>query len=94
VVVINGCAAEDSVRQTGSSTVPLLVETISPRPRTDVDRRRLRHLLDRLLGLRIDMTQRYQTAARDARPYAGLGYVHLLLDGLSQAGALDSSPAA
>jgi hypothetical protein len=40
------------------------------------------------------MTQRYQTAARDARPYAGLVYVHVLLDGLSQAGALDSSPAA
>ena len=67
VVVINGHAAQLSVRQAGSSTVPLLVVTITPRPRPDVDKARLRRLLDRLLGLRIDMTRWYQTAARDAR---------------------------
>jgi DNA-3-methyladenine glycosylase II len=67
VIAINGHAAEVSVRQAGSSTVPLLVVTITPGPRSDADRRRLRRLLDRLLGLRIDMTNWYQTAARDAR---------------------------
>lgn len=66
VVVIDGHAAELSVRQTGSPTVPLLVVTITPRPRT-VDARHLRRLLDRLLGLRIDLTHWYQTAARDSR---------------------------
>jgi DNA-3-methyladenine glycosylase II len=67
VVVIDGHAAELSVRQTGSPTVPLLVVAITPRPRTDADRRYLRRLLDRLLGLRIDLTDWYQTAARDPR---------------------------
>jgi DNA-3-methyladenine glycosylase II len=67
VVVIEGHAAEVTVRQAGSSTAPLLVVTITPRPRLDVDKERLRRLLDRLLGLRIDLTHWYHTAARDAR---------------------------
>ena len=35
-----------------------------------------------------------QRAVKRWRPYAGLVYFHLLLDGLSQAGALDSTPSA
>ena len=31
-------------------------------------------------------------AVKRWRPYAGLVYFHLLLDGLSQAGTLDSTP--
>jgi DNA-3-methyladenine glycosylase II len=67
VFVIDGYVSELSVRQACSSTAPLLVVTITPGPRSDADRRRLRRLLDRLLGLRIDMTNWYHTAARDAR---------------------------
>jgi DNA-3-methyladenine glycosylase II len=44
-----------------------LVVTVSPRPRTDADKQRLRRLLDRLLGLRIDLTDWYQTADSDSR---------------------------
>src|SRR5450759_5141103 len=67
VVVTNGSPTELSVRQTGAPTAPRLVVTVTPRPRTDADRRRLRRLLDRLLGLRIDLTHWYQIAAGDAR---------------------------
>ena len=67
VVVMNGRPAELAVRQTSAPTAPRLVVTVTPRPRTDADRRRLRRLLDRLLGLRIDLTHWYQTAAGDAR---------------------------
>ena len=35
-----------------------------------------------------------QRTVKRWRPYAGLVYFHLLLDGLSQAGALDSTPGA
>ena len=67
VVVLSGRPTELSVRQTGLPTAPRLVVTASPRPRTDADKQRLRRLLDRLLGLRIDLTDWYQTAAGDAR---------------------------
>jgi DNA-3-methyladenine glycosylase II len=67
VVVMSGRPTELSVRQTGTSTAPRLIVTVMPRPRTDADHQHLRRLLDRLLGLRIDLTEWYQTAAGDAR---------------------------
>ena len=67
VVVVNGRPAELSVRQTGAPTAPRLVVTVTLRPRTAADKQRLRQLLDRLLGLRIDLTHWYQVAAGNAR---------------------------
>jgi DNA-3-methyladenine glycosylase II len=67
VVVVSGRPTELSVRQTGAATAPRLVVTVNPRPQTDGDRQCLRRLLDRLLGLRIDLTDWYRTAAGDAR---------------------------
>jgi len=67
VVVLSGQPVELSVRQTGTPAAPRLVVTVIPRPRTDADRQHLRRLLDRLLGLRIDLTDWYQTADRDPR---------------------------
>jgi DNA-3-methyladenine glycosylase II len=67
VVLITGRPSELSVRQTGTATAPRLVVTVIPQPRTDVDKQRLRRLLDRLLGLRIDLSDWYQTADGDPR---------------------------
>jgi DNA-3-methyladenine glycosylase II len=67
VVVMNGCPTELVVRQSGAPAAPRLVVTAIPAPRTDADRQRLRRLLDRLLGLRIDLADWYRTAAGDRR---------------------------
>ena len=64
---MTGRPSELSVRQTGTATAPRLVVTVVPRPRTDVDKQRLRQLLERLLGLRIDLSDWYQTAGGDPR---------------------------
>jgi DNA-3-methyladenine glycosylase II len=70
VVVVSGRPTDLSVRQTGTATAPRLIVTVNPRPQTDGDTQRLRRLLDRLLGLRIDLAEWYRTAAGDPR----LGY--------------------
>ena len=67
VVVVNGRAMEIAVRQTGAPTAPRLDVTVTPAPRSEADKRQLRRLLDRLLGLRIDLSAWYRTANRDPR---------------------------
>ncbi len=67
VVVVGGHPTELSVRQTGTPAAPRLLVTAIPPPRTDADERSLRRLLDRLLGLRIDLTDWYRTADGDPR---------------------------
>ena len=42
VVVMNGRSAELSIRQMGATTASRLIVTMTPRPRTDADKRRLR----------------------------------------------------
>jgi DNA-3-methyladenine glycosylase II len=67
VVVLGGRATALSVRQTGSSDAPRLIVTTTPSPRTPADRRRLRSLIDRLLGTDIDLDGWYRIARQDRR---------------------------
>ena len=67
VIVIGGRPTELAVRQAVSSTPPKLIVTATPPPRTPLERRRVRAIVDRLLGLRIDLTDWYHMAAGDAR---------------------------
>ena len=67
VLVVNGRAMEVGVPQAGAPTAPRLDVTVTPAPRGESDKRQLRRLLDRLLGLRIDLSAWYQTANRDPR---------------------------
>ena len=67
VIVMEGRPTELAVRQTGSSAAPRLIVTATPPPRTLLERRHARSVLDQLLGLRIDLTDWYHMAAGDAR---------------------------
>ncbi|MCC7240902.1 MAG: DNA-3-methyladenine glycosylase 2 family protein [Acidobacteria bacterium] len=67
VIVMAGRPTELAVRQAGSPAAPSLTVTATPRPRTVLERRRIRLILDRLLGLRVDLTDWYRLATYDAR---------------------------
>jgi len=67
VIVLGGRPTELAVRQAGSSVTPTLHVTTTPPPRTLPEKRRVRSVVDRLLGLRIDLTDWYHMAAGDAR---------------------------
>ena len=51
----------------GPPTAPRLDVTVTPAPRNETAKGELRRLLDRLLGLRIDLSPWYHTASRDPR---------------------------
>jgi DNA-3-methyladenine glycosylase II len=72
VIRISGRPSEVAVRQAGSAAEPRLIVKTTPAPRSSSDRRRIRTVLDRLLGLRIDLAGWYRMTARDAclRPLA------------------------
>ena len=67
VIAIDGRPIDLAVRQRGPATSPRLIVTADPPPRTLLERRRIRLVVDRLLGLRIDLTGWYGMAARHAR---------------------------
>ena len=67
VIVIGGRPTELAVRQAGSSAAPRLIVTATPPPRTLLEKRHVRSVVDRLLGLRIDLNDWYHMAAGDAR---------------------------
>ena len=67
IVTIGGRATELAVQQSGSPAAPRLVVTATPSLRTLADRRHVRSIVDRLLGLRIDLTEWYRLAHRDRR---------------------------
>jgi len=67
VVVVGERPTELAVRQAGSSVAPTLIVTSTPSLRTLMERRRVRALIERLLGLRIDLGDWYHMAASDAR---------------------------
>jgi DNA-3-methyladenine glycosylase II len=67
VVAVGERPTELAVRQTGSSVAPTLIVTTTPPLRTPLESRRVRVLVDRLLGLRIDLGDWYHMATRDAR---------------------------
>src|SRR4026209_1850349 len=67
VVVVGRRPTELTVRQAGSFAAPRLSVTATPPPRTPLARRAVRATFDRLLGLRIDLTDWYRMAANDVR---------------------------
>jgi DNA-3-methyladenine glycosylase II len=67
VIVVETRPTELAVRQAGSAAAPTLIVTATPPLQTLQERREVRSMLDRLLGLRIDLTGWYRTAADDAR---------------------------
>ena len=67
VIVIEGQPTELSVRQRGPSAAPRLTVTATPAPQTLLGKRHVRSVLNLLLGLRINLTDWYHTAAGDAR---------------------------
>jgi hypothetical protein len=66
-IVLAGLTTELSVRQLGSPDAPRLVVTTTPSPRTAADRRRLRSVIDRLLGTAVNLDEWYRMAAHDQR---------------------------
>ena len=67
VIILGGRPTELEVRQRGSSARPTLSVTVTRPPRTPLEKRRVRAIVNRLLGLRIDLTDWYDMAAGDAR---------------------------
>ena len=67
VIVLGGRPTELAVRQAGSSASPELIMTATPPPRTVLEKRYLRSVIDRLLGLRIDLAAWYKMAEGDVR---------------------------
>ena len=66
LIVVGGRPTELAARQAGSSAAPRLIVTATPSPRAS-ERRRMRSFVGQLLGIRIDLTDWYRTAAGDAR---------------------------
>ena len=62
VIVVTGRPTELAVRQEGSLTEPRLIVTATPSLRTPSERKLVRTALDRLLGLRIDLSDWYRMA--------------------------------
>ncbi len=67
VIVLGRRPTELAVRQIGSPAAPRLAVTATPLPRTLLERRQLKSVVDRLLGLRIDLTEWYRLAEGDTR---------------------------
>jgi DNA-3-methyladenine glycosylase II len=67
VIVLGKRPTELAMRQIGSPTAARLAVTATPFPRTLAERRQVRSIVVRLLGLRIDLTQWYRMAESDVR---------------------------
>lgn len=67
VIRLGGRPTELSVRQSGASGAPRLVVTTTPAPRTLAERRHVWSLVDRLLGVRVDLANWYRIAGQDPR---------------------------
>ena len=67
VIVLGSRPTELAVRQAGTSATPTLSVTATPPPRTVLEKRRVQVVVNRLLGLRIDLTDWYHIAAGDVR---------------------------
>jgi DNA-3-methyladenine glycosylase II len=67
VILLGEAPTELAVRQAGSIAAPRLIVTATPSLRASVERHRVRALVGRLLGARIDLTGWYRTAEGDAR---------------------------
>ena len=66
-IVLAGRRTDLAVRQSGSPASPRLLVTAMPPPRTPRDRRGMRSVVDRLLGVSVDLAEWYRLARQDAR---------------------------
>jgi DNA-3-methyladenine glycosylase II len=67
VIRLGGRPTEIVVRQAGPLVEPRLMVTATPAPRDRLGRQRVRGIVDRLLGVRVDLSGWYRMAARDTR---------------------------
>lgn len=67
VIRLGGRPTELSVRQSGAAASPRLVVTTTPASRTLAERRHVWSLVDRLLGVRVDLANWYRIAGQDPR---------------------------
>jgi DNA-3-methyladenine glycosylase II len=67
IVLIGKHVTELAIRQSGSAAAPRIIVTATPPLRTPTDRRQVRSIVDRLLGLRLDLSEWYRVAHRDRR---------------------------
>lgn len=67
IVMIGRRVTELAVRQSGSFAAPRVIVNATPPLRTPADRRQVRSIVDRLLGLQIDLSEWYRLAHRDRR---------------------------
>ena len=67
VILVGDTPTELAVRQAGPISAPTLIATATPTPRGPAERRHVRSLVGRLLGVRIDLTDWYRIATGDAR---------------------------
>jgi len=67
VIVVAGRPTEVAVRQSGSAASPRLLVTATPPIGPPADRRCVRAIIDRLLGVRVDLGEWYRLARQDAR---------------------------
>ena len=66
-MVIGRRVTELAIRQSGSTAVPRVTVTATPLLLTPTDRRAARSIVDRLLGLKVDLSGWYRLADRDRR---------------------------
>lgn len=67
VITLGRRPTELSVRQSGAAASPRLVVTTTPPPRTLTERRHVWSLVDRLLGVHVDLANWYRIAGQDPR---------------------------
>ena len=67
VISVGSRSVEVAVRQSGSLAEPRLTVNTTPALRDATDRRHIRSVLDRLLGLHVDLAGWYRLAAQDER---------------------------
>ena len=67
IVMIGRRVTELAIRQSGSPALPRVIVTATPSLRTPADRRQVRSIVDRLLGLQINLSGWYRVAHRDRR---------------------------
>jgi DNA-3-methyladenine glycosylase II len=67
VVVIGKRVTALAIRQSGSPAVPRVIVTATPSLRTAADRREARSVVERLLGLQVDLSGWYRVADGDRR---------------------------
>jgi DNA-3-methyladenine glycosylase II len=67
VVMIGRRVTELAIRQSGSSAAPRIVVSATPSLRALSDERQVKSIVERLLGLQVDLSEWYRVARRDSR---------------------------